>query len=230
VTGITLLLLAKPKPLSVSRNYPGAYLNLAAALAQLGRLDKARSAAKAGLAVNPAFTVSRTHRGWTAMSDDTTYLAQLERRLLGGLRKAGLPDGDKIAILRKPAVQPQCPLARSGGRRHKWRLFLILEPSAMQRGHRGLHAIRKTRDFPFKEISDRIFRYVKAGEAAIGRLPTVVSSSVWNSLPLPFRGPGGSAGSRLFGSKRGNVGKMRNEMAVKSLKTNDSAKSLIQHS
>jgi hypothetical protein len=109
-------LISQPKHLSVSRNYPGAYLNLAAALAQFGRLDEARSAAKAGLAVNPAFTVSRTHRAWTAMSDDTTYLAQLERRLFGGLRKAELLDGDKTAILHKPAVQPQCapaPLQQS---------------------------------------------------------------------------------------------------------------------
>lgn len=68
-------------------------LNLAAARAQLGRLDEARSSAKAGLAVNPTFTVSRTHSAWTAMSDDTTYLAQVERRLLGGQRKAGLPKG-----------------------------------------------------------------------------------------------------------------------------------------
>jgi hypothetical protein len=68
-------------------------LNLAAARAQLGRLDEARSSAKAGLAVNPTFTISRTHSAWTAMSDDTTYLAQVERRLLGGQRKAGLPQG-----------------------------------------------------------------------------------------------------------------------------------------
>ena len=36
---------------------------------------------------------SPAHSAWTAMSDDTTYLAQVERRLLGGLRKAGLPKG-----------------------------------------------------------------------------------------------------------------------------------------
>ena len=37
-----------------------------------------------GLAVNPSFTVSRTHSAWTAMSDDTTYLSrlpQLDQRL-----------------------------------------------------------------------------------------------------------------------------------------------------
>jgi hypothetical protein len=44
-----------------------------------------------GLALNPAFTVSRAHASWTAMSDDPTYLAQLEP-IVDGLRKAGLPE------------------------------------------------------------------------------------------------------------------------------------------
>ena len=48
---------------------------LAAALAQLGRLDEAHSAVKAGLALNPAFSISRARALWTAMSDDPTYLA-----------------------------------------------------------------------------------------------------------------------------------------------------------
>jgi hypothetical protein len=46
---------------------------------QSGRLDEARSAVKAGLALNPTFAISRARAGWTAMSDDPTYLAQLER-------------------------------------------------------------------------------------------------------------------------------------------------------
>ena len=68
-----------------------AYFYLAAALAQLGRLDEARSAVKAGLALNPTFTVSRARASWTAMSDDPTYLAQLEP-IFEGLRKAGVPE------------------------------------------------------------------------------------------------------------------------------------------
>ena len=67
------------------------YFNLAAALARLGRLDEARSAVKAGLALNPAFTISRARAGWTAMSDDPTYLAQIERAF-EGLRMAGVPE------------------------------------------------------------------------------------------------------------------------------------------
>ena len=69
----------------------GPYFSLAAALAQLGRLDEARSAVKAGLALNPAFTISRARVLWTARSDDPTYLAQLEP-ILEGLRKAGMPE------------------------------------------------------------------------------------------------------------------------------------------
>jgi hypothetical protein len=64
---------------------------MAAALTQLGRLDEARSAVKAGLALNPAFSISRARTAWTAMSDDALYLAQNER-ILEGLRKAGVPE------------------------------------------------------------------------------------------------------------------------------------------
>ena len=64
---------------------------MAAALAQLGRLDEARSAVKAGLALIPAFTISRARADWTAVSDDPTFLAQLEP-IFEGLRKAGVPE------------------------------------------------------------------------------------------------------------------------------------------
>jgi tetratricopeptide (TPR) repeat protein len=79
------------RALEANRNYPLAFFYLAAALAQLGRLDEARSAVKAGLALNPAFTVSRARADWTAVSDDPTHLAGVER-VLEGLRKAGVPE------------------------------------------------------------------------------------------------------------------------------------------
>ena len=79
------------RAIEANRNYPLAHFILAAALAQLGRLDEARSAVKAGLALNPAFTISRFRALWTAISDDPTYLAQLEP-ILDGLRKAGMPE------------------------------------------------------------------------------------------------------------------------------------------
>ncbi len=79
------------RSIEANRNYPTAYFQLAAALAQLGRLDEAHSAVKAGLALNPTFTISRARATWTAMSDDPTYLAQLEP-IFDGLRKAGVPE------------------------------------------------------------------------------------------------------------------------------------------
>ena len=47
------------RAIEANRNYPHPYFLLAAALAQLGRLDEAHSAVKAGLALNPTFTISR---------------------------------------------------------------------------------------------------------------------------------------------------------------------------
>jgi Flp pilus assembly protein TadD len=78
------------RAIEANRNYPSSYFQLAAALAQLGRIDEARSAAKAGLALDPAFAVSRVHVSYTARSDNPTYLAQLEP-IFEGLRKAGVP-------------------------------------------------------------------------------------------------------------------------------------------
>ena len=69
------------RAIEANRNYAVAYFQLAAALAQLGRLNEAHSAAKAGLALNPTFTISRTRAAWTALSDDPTYLAQIGHNL-----------------------------------------------------------------------------------------------------------------------------------------------------
>ena len=79
------------RAIEANRNYPLPHFPLAAALAQLGRLDEAHSAVKAGLALNRAFTISRARAIWTALSDDPTYLAQLEP-IFEGLRKAGVPE------------------------------------------------------------------------------------------------------------------------------------------
>ena len=79
------------RSIEANRNYPNAHFMLAAALAQLGRLDEARTAVKAGLALDPKFTVSCARASWTAMSDDPTYLAQIHP-YLEGMRKAGVPE------------------------------------------------------------------------------------------------------------------------------------------
>jgi hypothetical protein len=64
---------------------------MAAALARLGRLDEAHSAAEAGLALDPTFAISRARAAYTARSDNPTYLVNLEP-IFEGLRKTGLPE------------------------------------------------------------------------------------------------------------------------------------------
>jgi tetratricopeptide (TPR) repeat protein len=75
--------------LEANRNIPNAHLLLAAALALLGEQEQARTAAQAGLAGNPSFTISiyRTN----AVSDNPTYLAGRER-IYEGMRMAGVPE------------------------------------------------------------------------------------------------------------------------------------------
>ncbi len=79
------------RSIEANRNFAPAHFMLGGALANLGRLDEARSAIQAGLTLNPAFAISRARAFWTAQSDDPTYLAQLEP-IFDGLRKAGLPE------------------------------------------------------------------------------------------------------------------------------------------
>jgi tetratricopeptide (TPR) repeat protein len=79
------------RSIEANRNYTAVYFHLAAALAQLGRLDEAHSAVKTGLALDPAFSISRTRAARTARTDDSTYLAQLGP-LFDGMRKAGVPE------------------------------------------------------------------------------------------------------------------------------------------
>jgi tetratricopeptide (TPR) repeat protein len=79
------------RAIEANRNYPRAYFQLAVALAQLGRLEEAHSSVKAGIAINPSFTVSRARVNWTAISDDLTYSVQLAP-IFEGLRTAGLPE------------------------------------------------------------------------------------------------------------------------------------------
>jgi hypothetical protein len=78
------------RSIETNRNYPHPHF-VFAALAQLGRSEEARSAVKAGIVLDPAFTISRVHAAFKAMSDDPTYLARLEP-VFDGLRKAGLPE------------------------------------------------------------------------------------------------------------------------------------------
>jgi tetratricopeptide (TPR) repeat protein len=76
--------------LKANPNYPLAHFELGAALALLGKLDEARAAVKAGLAVDPTFTIRRL-KG-VSFSDDPTFRAG-GRRVTQGMRMAGVPEG-----------------------------------------------------------------------------------------------------------------------------------------
>jgi TolB-like protein/class 3 adenylate cyclase len=75
--------------IEMNRNRPNTYFTLAAALAHLDRLDEARSAVQAGLALAPSFTVHQFRAG--APSDNPTFLAQ-RKRVVEGMLKAGVPE------------------------------------------------------------------------------------------------------------------------------------------
>jgi TolB-like protein/class 3 adenylate cyclase len=77
------------RSIETNRNYPLAHFWLATALALLGSLDQASAAAKAGLALDPGFTIRRYRDG--AYTDNPTYLAKRER-VYEGMRMAGVPE------------------------------------------------------------------------------------------------------------------------------------------
>jgi TolB-like protein len=79
------------RAIEANRNYPHQYFAMSATLAQLGRLDEAHSAVKAGLALNSSFSISRFRANLAARCEDQRFLAQLEP-VLEGMRKAGLPE------------------------------------------------------------------------------------------------------------------------------------------
>jgi tetratricopeptide (TPR) repeat protein len=76
--------------IEANRNYPLAHFGLATALALIGPLDEAKAAAKAGLTLDPSFTIRRFRKG--APSDNPIYLAKRER-IIEGMRLAGVPEG-----------------------------------------------------------------------------------------------------------------------------------------
>jgi TolB-like protein/class 3 adenylate cyclase len=78
------------RSIEANRNFPLAHFNLAASLALLGRLDEARTAAQAGLALDPRFTIHRLQR--SRASGNPTYFSKRER-VYQGMRLAGLPEG-----------------------------------------------------------------------------------------------------------------------------------------
>ena len=79
------------RSIEANRNFSQAHFSLAVSLAYLGRLDEAHSAVKAGLALDPSFTVSRARAGLMAMFDDPSFSARFAGNL-EGLRMAGVPE------------------------------------------------------------------------------------------------------------------------------------------
>jgi TolB-like protein/class 3 adenylate cyclase/Flp pilus assembly protein TadD len=77
------------RSVDASRNYPLNHFYMAAALANLGRLDEAQAEVKAGRALAPNYSIARFLS--MAESDNPTYLKQRER-ILDGLRKAGVSE------------------------------------------------------------------------------------------------------------------------------------------
>jgi TolB-like protein len=76
--------------LEANHNYPGGHFHLAAALGLLGSQSEARDAARAGLALDPTFTMRRYCAA--VSSDNPIYLAGRER-IYEGMRIAGVPEG-----------------------------------------------------------------------------------------------------------------------------------------
>jgi TolB-like protein/class 3 adenylate cyclase len=79
------------RSVEANRNFAHAHFALAAALAQLGQLDEAHSAVNAGLALDPAFAISRLRAYLATISENPTFLAEAER-IFDGMRKAGAPE------------------------------------------------------------------------------------------------------------------------------------------
>ena len=78
------------RSIELNPNYATARFYLAATLAELGRLDEAKTELKAALVLNPGFTIRRYRAG--AQSDNPAFLKGRER-IIEGMRKAGVPEG-----------------------------------------------------------------------------------------------------------------------------------------
>jgi Flp pilus assembly protein TadD len=74
------------RSIGLNRGHPTPHCLLAAALAQLGRVEEAREAARRCLDLNPSFTIARYQS-----SNNPVYLAGRER-MYEGMRMAGVPE------------------------------------------------------------------------------------------------------------------------------------------
>jgi tetratricopeptide (TPR) repeat protein len=72
--------------------FPLAHFILAATLVNLGKLEEAQSEVKAGLALDPGFSIHRFRIGAEAQGDNPVFRAMNER-VIERMRKAGVPEG-----------------------------------------------------------------------------------------------------------------------------------------
>jgi hypothetical protein len=82
------------RSVEINRSFPSSHFLLAAALARLGQFPEARSEAQAGLAIVPIFTLAR-FRADPVMDYPAGVAGRA--RIIDGLRKAGVPEGEKKA-------------------------------------------------------------------------------------------------------------------------------------
>ncbi|HEX4112369.1 MAG TPA: hypothetical protein VH020_07520 [Stellaceae bacterium] len=75
------------------RHMANSHFFLAAALAHLGREVEARAAAKAGLAIQPEFTIARFRAMLMRVQGDHPNVWKQTERAFDGMRKAGVPEG-----------------------------------------------------------------------------------------------------------------------------------------
>jgi Tfp pilus assembly protein PilF len=84
--------------IDANRNFAAGHFFLAAALGLLGRLDEARTAAQAGLVIDPTFTIRRFRAG--VSSDNAAYLAGRERMYDGSARREYRKDKSRTVDVR----------------------------------------------------------------------------------------------------------------------------------
>ena len=97
IAGNALAVLGRPeeaiswlrRSLESNRNYPLSHFILAAALANLGRMEEAWSEVKTARTLDPRFTIASFRD--IAWSDNPVFLAKREN-VTDGLRKAGVPE------------------------------------------------------------------------------------------------------------------------------------------
>jgi tetratricopeptide (TPR) repeat protein len=81
------------RSIETNRTFPVTHFFLAAMLANRGEQEEAQSEVKAGLALDPGFSIRRFRAGAEAQGDNPIFRARLER-LIERMRKAGVPEGE----------------------------------------------------------------------------------------------------------------------------------------